>query len=84
MVHISPQREDRGERKKTEAANMFKALLYTQTHTHTGDGQLQQGHNPRLNQARLCVDVCVIPRTPLHLWVGHKILNTLAHVYFHH
>lgn len=35
MVHISPQREDRGERKKTEAANMFKALLYTQTHTHT-------------------------------------------------
>lgn len=102
MFHISPQREreragERGragrggggeKKKRTEAANMFKTLLYTHTHTHTRDPANCSRDTTLvlIRPALVCVDVCVIPpRAPLHLWVGHEILNTLVHVvYFHH
>ena len=79
---------------------MFKAIhthththtqtcIHTNMHTHRRSGQLQQGRTVSslvsIRPTLECVDVCVIPLTPPHLWVGYEILNTLVVVvYFHH
>lgn len=60
---------------------------YTQRCAHTGDlvSCSRDSIVVLIRPTLVCADVCVIPGTPLHLWVGCEILNTLVHVvYFHH
>lgn len=84
MFHISPQRE---KKKRLRQQIRSRPNTHTRIHTHTGDLASCNRDNTLvlIRAALVCVDVCVIPSTLLHLWVGHEILNTLVHVvYFHH